>query len=341
MTLRSWTRNLFARPATRPIRKRPHRASPALEALEDRCVPSTLTVTSSADDVTQNHTLRYAVAHAKNGDTIQITAEVKDAIVLTHGELLVSQDVTIQSVAARTPTISGNGVSRVFEIAAGANVALQNLHITGGNGLADNPSGTAADDGLGGAILDLGTLAVNGCTVSGNSASRFGGGLFSSYGTATVGTSTFSGNSAAYGGGAFNLSGSLTADGCTFSGNSASVYGGGAYNSGGSLTADGCTFTGNTAALGGGAYNSGGSLTADGCTFSGNSASVYGGGLFNFGGTATFTDSTLTNNSATYGGGGLYNFSGTLTVGSCTFSGNTPDAIGGTGYNDLGGNSFL
>jgi hypothetical protein len=56
---------------------------------------------------------------------------VKDDIVMTHGELLVSQDVTILSVPARTPTISGNGVSRVFEIAAGANVALHNLNITG------------------------------------------------------------------------------------------------------------------------------------------------------------------------------------------------------------------
>jgi hypothetical protein len=112
-----------------PDSQEANRARPALEALEDRYVPSILTVTSSADDVTQNHTLRHAVAHAQNGDTIQITEAVKAAIVLTHGELLVSQDVTILSVPARTPTISGNSVSRVFEIAA--NVALQNLNITG------------------------------------------------------------------------------------------------------------------------------------------------------------------------------------------------------------------
>src|SRR5437870_4436087 len=74
----------------------------------------TLAVTSSADDVTQNHTLRYAVAHAQNGDTILLTAAIKDPIVLTQGELIVSQNVTILSVPAQTPTISGNGISRVF-----------------------------------------------------------------------------------------------------------------------------------------------------------------------------------------------------------------------------------
>src|SRR5207342_2663585 len=46
MTMRSWARNLFTRPVTRPIRKEPPGASLAVEALEDRWVPSTLTVNS-------------------------------------------------------------------------------------------------------------------------------------------------------------------------------------------------------------------------------------------------------------------------------------------------------
>src|ERR1700687_1648466 len=44
MLMRSWIRNLFARPVTRTIRKAPHRFRPALEALEGRCVPSTTTI---------------------------------------------------------------------------------------------------------------------------------------------------------------------------------------------------------------------------------------------------------------------------------------------------------
>src|SRR5262245_60467406 len=48
----SWIRNLFARPVTRTIRKAPRRVRPALEMLEDRCVPSTFTVLNTLDDGT-------------------------------------------------------------------------------------------------------------------------------------------------------------------------------------------------------------------------------------------------------------------------------------------------
>jgi parallel beta-helix repeat protein len=49
MIKRSWTRRLFTRPVTRPIRKAPHRARPALEALEDRWVPSAFAATRPLD----------------------------------------------------------------------------------------------------------------------------------------------------------------------------------------------------------------------------------------------------------------------------------------------------
>src|SRR5215467_3568193 len=127
----SWLRRKIGRegPTASP-RRRKAKAQPTarvrlrLEALEDRCVPSTLTVTSSADDVTDNHTLRYAVANAQSGDTILLTAAIKDPIVLTNGELLLSQDVTIESVPAQTPMISGDNLSRIFEVASGARVTL-------------------------------------------------------------------------------------------------------------------------------------------------------------------------------------------------------------------------
>src|SRR5262245_38700383 len=53
------------RTGRRPTNRR-HAYRPRLLVLEDRVVLSTLTVTSSADDVTQNHTLRYAVANAQS-----------------------------------------------------------------------------------------------------------------------------------------------------------------------------------------------------------------------------------------------------------------------------------
>src|SRR5262249_29886877 len=51
-----------------PARRASYR--PRLEALEDRCVPSTLAVMKTTDDVNDRGTLRYAVANATSGDTI-------------------------------------------------------------------------------------------------------------------------------------------------------------------------------------------------------------------------------------------------------------------------------
>src|SRR5262245_37964956 len=39
---RSWINRWFTRPVTRTIHKAPRRVRPALEALEDRCVPTSL-----------------------------------------------------------------------------------------------------------------------------------------------------------------------------------------------------------------------------------------------------------------------------------------------------------
>ena len=66
----------WLRRAARPTpARRPNRntlARPRLEALENRCVPAVLFVTKTLDDISVPGTLRYAVAHANNGDTIDI-----------------------------------------------------------------------------------------------------------------------------------------------------------------------------------------------------------------------------------------------------------------------------
>jgi hypothetical protein len=49
MPMRSWIRDLFARPATPPIRKAPRRACPRIEALEDRTVPSVSVLNNSGN----------------------------------------------------------------------------------------------------------------------------------------------------------------------------------------------------------------------------------------------------------------------------------------------------
>src|SRR5437588_5473489 len=76
---------------------------PRLEILEDRCLPSTLTVTRSDDGLAEKGTLRYAIAHAASGDTIRLGADLSNKpIMLTSGELLLDKDLIIKGLG-RTP----------------------------------------------------------------------------------------------------------------------------------------------------------------------------------------------------------------------------------------------
>src|SRR5713226_1321255 len=97
MMKRSWIRNLFARPVTRTIRKAPHRARPALEALEDRCVPSTIVVNNPTDTPVLGETdLRQAIVQANTtggAETITFDPGVfstPQTISLTGGQLELS-----------------------------------------------------------------------------------------------------------------------------------------------------------------------------------------------------------------------------------------------------------
>lgn len=67
------------------------------------------------------------------------------------------------------------------------NCTVSNNHVLGGNG--------------GGIFNDGGSVTLNGCTVTGNSASQGGGGIFNSSGTVTLNSCTITSNIAGYGGG--------------------------------------------------------------------------------------------------------------------------------------------
>ena len=87
--------------------------------------PATLTVTSTADS--GPGTLRAALASAANGDTIDASG-VSGTILLTSGELPVSNSVTILGPGPANLAVNGNAASRAFNI-SGTAVTIAGLTI--------------------------------------------------------------------------------------------------------------------------------------------------------------------------------------------------------------------
>jgi hypothetical protein len=324
-----WPRKRAPRSATKLARR--HAAfRPRLEALEDRCVPSTLTVTNTLDYGPGS--LRYEIAQAQSNDTIVFNFGSKKAnnmphtITLIGGELEISKSLTIkgQGVTIDSEPYLNNiqefeNGSRIFEVDAGATVAISGLTLTGGGGTHVNGGVTATPyDGYGGAILNFGNLTISGCTLGGNTPVYYtlGG---------TASDTGLRGNIADIAGGAIANFGTMTVSGCNVSNNSAfgdafargGGGGGGIYNAG-TMTVSGSHVVDNSAGTGGGIENAG-TITVSSCYVQNNSASN------NYG-----VDSE---------GGGIYN-AGTMTVSGSTFSGNSPDNTFGP-YTDGGGNKFI
>jgi hypothetical protein len=229
---------------------------PRLEVLEDRRVLSTLTVTNNLDSLAPGGgTLRGEIAVAQPGDTIVFDPGLDgQTITLGAGELELNKNLTIQGPGAGLLAINGGGngngtdtLSRVFQVDAGATVAISGLTIGGGNGAKALPMGNTFNwtpdtyDGLGGGILNLGSLTLSDSTVTGNTISGY---LHDSWGLNLKG------------GGIYN-SGTMTVRGCTVTGNSAGLYGttsskgGGIFNdTQGNLTITSSTVTNNTASDG-------------------------------------------------------------------------------------------
>src|SRR5438309_11987595 len=117
MLKRSWLRDLFARPITRPAHPVRRRARLALEALEGRDVPATFTVTNALDDGSAG-SLRWAVGRANataGADTISFSSlfNLAQAITLTAGQLTLTDTATttITGPGANLLSVSGNNTS--------------------------------------------------------------------------------------------------------------------------------------------------------------------------------------------------------------------------------------
>ncbi len=179
---------------TRHRNSAPPRFVPRLELLEDRIVPSTLTVLNNFDSGVGS--LRDTIAAATSGDTIDFASALKNkTITLTSGELAVTKSLDIEGLGAKNLTISGNHTSRVFDISGGVSVTIAGLTIA---------DGLAVGDLGGGGILNHGSaLTLSSDVLSHNQALGFdgantfvaGGALSNQAGsTLTVAHSTFTDN---------------------------------------------------------------------------------------------------------------------------------------------------
>jgi predicted outer membrane repeat protein len=319
------------------------RCRPRLEALEDRWLPSTLTVTSPLDDGSSG-TLRSTIAAAANGDTIVFDNSLYGQTVTLNGsELLINKALTIQGLGADHLAISGNHLSRVFEV-YGSPFTLAGLTIEYGN---SGPSGNYGPltNGRGGGIYSEGVLTASNCIFSSNSSAGSGGAIAEVNDPLTLTGCIFSGNTAldGSGGAIFKIAGGvgsleLSLSGCTLSGNSAHYHnqpilnqtgcGGAIYTGAATTKLTACTLSGNSAGSGGAIFSTqdkGNSLTLSGCTITSNTATSKGGGIYIYAGDAFVQNTSITNNSAGAQGGGIFNdVNGRLTLyDSSVVSGNS------------------
>jgi len=241
--------------------------------------------------------IQLAVDAATSGDTAYVEAG-------TYTELLaINKSLNLVGEGSSKTTIDGDGGDTVIYIDSGTAdwvVSLVGFTITGGE-----------SSNYGGGICNWGgTLTVDSCTISGNSASQIGGGIFdNSSGPLTIKNSTISNNTSNYMGGGIGDWG-----GCTIIIENSTISDNEAFDGGGisamqstwtirNTTIDGNeTYTEDGHGYGGGIMNWGSDVTLDGCTISNNTASYLGGGIQNQS-TMTLVSSTLSGNTALYGAG--------------------------------------
>jgi uncharacterized repeat protein (TIGR01451 family) len=359
MTVRTWIRKLFA-PKTRTIRKEPVRFRPRLEALEDRTLLSNPATTGDLITAIQN-------ANTAGGATT-ITLAANTTFNFTSADNSTNGANALPVITGKI-TIVGNGdtiertgtkVFRLFDVASGGSLTLENLTLTGG--LAQG-TGVAAD---GGAVYSSGTLTLSGVTVTSNraegsnganatklgaaggtGANAYGGGLYVAGGTVTLSNDTFHSNIAV---GGLGGNGGPTGGGGN-GGSGGMGLGGGMYVAGGAVTLSNDTLRRNLAFGGRGGLGIRGGSGGSG----GSGGAGFGGGMDVAGGVVKLNSDTFNSNYA-YGGtggtggvgaiggdgglgaagsgGGMFVAGGAVTLSNDTLSEN--NAIGGIGGNGGG-----
>jgi hypothetical protein len=362
-----WFRNGLTQPRkSRISRPRPPgrgRLRPHLEPFEDRTLLSSYLAATVADLIADIN----AANAAGGANTITLTAPTSNPYVLTavdnttdgaNGLPVIAKKDTLRIIGNGDTigrrTASGTPAFRLFDVASGASLTLENLTLQ--NGLAFG-SGSASE---GGAIYTQDTLVLSSVTVQGNVAQG-------SNGTTTQKGDGTPGNDAA-GGGVWS-NGTLTLENGTLVQNNQAIGG----NGGNGVTEHNVVGIGGVGgdASGGGLYVAAGTAYVTGASISNNSAqggaggtwyymgfgqayggNAFGGGIYVANATVSVSSDTVQNNSALGGfslandlefaeaiGGGLYANGGTLTLSNDTVQYNS--ATVSDGYGGRGGGIYI
>src|SRR5438067_2140065 len=215
----------------------------------------------------------------------------------------ITKNVTING--GTTVEISGNDAIRIFNVASGATLTLNNVTISHGK--------TETDDG--GAVSNFGTLNVNNAQFFANATSAsWSGSAILSWGPLNIVNSEFANNTG--GGGAVkprSANAVTTISGSSFHDNLSIDTAGGGYggamqlHDAPSVTVDKCDFENNEAGTSGGAIHvdGGSALTLTNSTISSNRADTPTGGGLDIRGSAFISNSQIVSNTAPVGGAGI------------------------------------
>jgi hypothetical protein len=201
--------------------------------------------------------LRKAINDAVSGDIIYFS--ISNANIILISQLIIDKNITIDG-QGNNITISGNNLSRIFDIDASLTVTLENLTLTNGGNLSGGEGG--------GAIRILGTtgggnIILENIHIKNSVATDEGGGgvFVGNFGNVTMNNVTINDCSTnfAIGGGGIMInniqSGTTILNNCTIFNNSSPLNGGGFYTNNGNTILNNCTITNNSAtSFGGGIY---------------------------------------------------------------------------------------
>ncbi|MEM8860258.1 MAG: carbohydrate binding domain-containing protein [Chloroflexota bacterium] len=243
--------------------------------------PTEIEVTTLADG--GEGSLRAAIAGVATDGVITFNPSLADGtIALTSGQLQISNNVTIDGSGAPGLVVSGNNASRVFQIAAAADVSMNDLAISDGVGAPQ-----------GGGILNFGTLNLDTVTISNNTETSDGPASFDLGGGAI-----YNGDGAT-----MSMTNSTVRDNASLNQPGGGIYG--FFNS--TIVVDNSTISGNVSGDVAGGFRTLGDVTVTNSTISGNtSTGWHGGGMFVTNGNITILNTTITaNNSPADTAGGL------------------------------------